>query len=343
MAGPAEPPAMSRLRALLRAPTGRLRTPWRLLVAGLLFLLVNLAVAVVLVTAGLALDPGAADGPRLAGVLVALAGSGLAVAAAVLVAGRYLDHRRVDDLGLSLDAIWWRDLAAGAALGVALVGGAYAAGLAVGVYEATLDPRAPAGYSLPAWLALVGATMVAVGLYEELLLRGYLLTNLAEGLTAFVDRRVAVVAALALSSVAFGLLHGRNPSATTLGVVTITLAGVLLGLGYVYTDRLGLPVGLHVTWNLTHVLLGVPVSGLELGVRLVETSTSGRELVHGGAFGPEGGVLGLAATLLGCVAVVAYGRATGRGLQNAVAVPSLRDRSGERENVPENGDREPGA
>lgn len=322
---------MTDLRSLLRAPTGRLRTPWRLLVAGVLLVVVGLAVAVAFVAAGVPVDPGAAEGPGLAVVLLALTLDGVAVAGAVLLAARYLDHRLIADLGLSVDAAWWRDLGVGAALGVGLVGGAYAVGLALGVYEAALDPAGPAGYPLVVWLALVALTMVTVGVYEELLLRGYLLTNLAEGFTAFLDRRAAVLAALAVSSAAFGLLHGSNPSASTLGIATITLAGVLLGLGYAATGQIALPIGLHVTWNLTHVLLGVPVSGLRLGVRLVETETAGAELLHGGSFGPEGGLLGLAATLVGCVVVVAYGRRTGRGFEPSVAVPSLRGERAEDE------------
>ena len=323
-AGP-ETPGMASSGSLLRTRAGRLRSPLRLFIAAVFFAAVSFGSLVAVAAAGVAVDRGAAGGPALAGLLVALTLNGAVLSVATLVAARYLDHRLPGDLGLSIDGEWWRDLAVGAALGVALVGAAYAVGLAVGAYEATLDPRGPDGRSLATWLVLVAATMVAVGVYEELLLRGYLLTNLAEGFAALVGRRAAVGAALAVSSVAFGLLHGVNPDATTLGLLTITLAGVLLGLGYVCTGRLALPVGVHVTWNLTHVLLGLPVSGLELGVRLVATETRGAGVVHGGAFGPEGGVLGLAATLAGTVAVVGYARLTGRGFRADVAVPSLRE------------------
>lgn len=323
-----EPPAMSGSGSLLRSPTGRLRTPWRLLLAALLFVAVEVVVAVAFAAVGIAPTPDAADGPGLAALLVALTASGAAVTAAVLLAGRYLDRRVVADLGLGIDGGWWRDLVAGAALGVALVGTAYLAGVGLGVYRVAVDPAAPAGLPLFAWLALVAAAMVAVGVSEELLLRGYLLSNLAEGFSALVGRRAAVAAALAVSSLAFGLLHGSNPAANPLGLVTVTLAGVVFGLGFVATGRLALPVGLHVTWNLTSILLGVPVSGLEVGVRLLETETAGPALVHGGAFGPEGGLLGVGATLLGCLAVVGYARLTGRELGEGVAgvvEPTLRD------------------
>lgn len=308
----------------LRTDQGRLRLLWRFLLFGLLFLAVDTAVSLSFYLAGLEVfDPADATGAELAGVLALFVVNGAAVVAVTLVAARFLDRRTVADLGVTFDADWWRDLAVGGALGVGLIGGAYLVGLAVGVFEARLVPTAPTGYPLVAWLALVALMMVAVGISEELIIRGYLLTNLAEGFTAVVTDRWAVAGALFVSSVGFGLLHGINPDVTTLGIATITLAGVLLGLGYVLTGSLALPIGVHVTWNLTHVLLGLPVSGLAVDVALVETRHSGPAVVHGGPFGPEGGLLGLTATLLGILAVVGYARHTGREDSTGVAVPTL--------------------
>ncbi|WP_254838998.1 CPBP family intramembrane glutamic endopeptidase [Natronomonas marina] len=315
----------ARIRSWFLAPTGRLRAPWRLLAVGVAFFLVNLLVVGLALSAGYPVDPTTATGAGLAAALGVLVANGAAVTAVVVLAARRLDRRVLGDIGCRIDDWWWADLAAGGAVGVGLVGGGYAVGLAIGVYRVTVAPAAPSAYSLLVWLAIVAAAMVAVGVYEELLLRGYVLTNLAEGLTAFLDGRRSVVGALALSSVGFGFLHGLNPSASRLSLATITLAGLMLGLGYVYTGSLALPVGVHVTWNLTHVLLGLPVSGLVVPVRLVETTVSGDPLVHGGAFGPEGGLLGLGTTLLGCLVVVGYARLTGRGFQEEIAVPALGD------------------
>lgn len=325
MRSDSEPQGMARSGSLLRTPAGRLRTPLRLVVATGLFGAVSFGTTLVLAAAGVSVDPESTASPGLAGVLVALTLNGAALSAAVVVAARFLDRRHLVDVGLWLNPGWWRDLGVGAAIGVGLIGGVFLVGVGLGVYEATLDPGAPGDSPVAAWVLLVAATMAAVAVYEELLLRGYLLTNLAEGFTAAVGRSAAVGAAGLVSSVAFGLFHGVNPGASTLGLVTITLAGGLLALGYVYTGGLALPVGLHTTWNLTHVLLGLPVSGVELGVRLVATEPRGAEVVHGGAFGPEGGVLGLAATGLGAVAVVGYARLTGRGFRTDVAVPALRE------------------
>lgn len=315
---------MSRFRALLRAPSGRLRTPWRLLLAAVFFLLVNLGVAVAFAAAGIDIGE-SGSGSTSAGLLSALILTGIALSVAALVAARYLDHRTFGDLGLNVDDRWWRDLAAGATLGVALVGSVSLLGSAVDIYTIRFDPTSPSGYPLVAWFVLLAATMVAVGVYEELLLRGYVLGNLAEGFTAFLGPRAATVGALVVSSVTFGFLHGMNPSATPVSLLTITLAGVMLGVGYVCTDRLALPIGLHITWNLTHALFGHPVSGLGFGIRLFRTEPSAPELLSGGAFGPEGGLFGLAATLVGCLAIVAYARLSGRGFEANIAEPRLRE------------------
>ncbi len=314
----------TRIRQWLRTPAGRLRAPWRLLVVGVGFLLVTLGVTVGALVLGVPVDPTRAGGPALAAALGVLVANGVAVTAFVLVAARSLDHRVPGDLGWRLDDRTAPDLAAGLAAGTGLVGAAYAVGVAIGAYRPAVDPAAPAGYPFAAWLAVLAAAMVAVGVYEELLLRGYVLTNLAEGFTAFVGARGAVAAALGVSSVAFGLLHGLNPSASRLSLATITLAGVMLGVGYVGTGSLSFPVGVHVAWNLTQVLLGLPVSGLDVPVRVVRTTVAGDPLVHGGTFGPEGGLIGLGMTAAGCVVAAAYGRLAGRGAWTDVAVPALK-------------------
>lgn len=313
------------VRRWLRTPTGRLRAPWRLLVVGVAFVLVTLGVAVGALAAGAPVDPTRASGPVLAAALGVLVVNGAAVTALVLAAARLLDRRVQADLGVRLDARFRLDLAAGGTVGVGLVGGAYAVGVALGAYDPAVAPAAPAGYSLLAWIAMLAAAMVAIGVNEELLLRGYVLTNLAEGFTAFLDGRGAIAAALGVSSLAFGLLHWLNPSATRLSLANITLAGVMLGLGYVCTRSLAFPIGVHVAWNLSQVLLGLPVSGLDVPVRLVETTVAGDPIVHGGAFGPEGGLLGLGMTLVGCLVTVAYARLSGRGFSREISVPALGD------------------
>ncbi|MEF8777806.1 MAG: type II CAAX endopeptidase family protein [Natronomonas sp.] len=310
-------------RSYLRTPSGRLRTPWRLLVATVFFVAVSIAGSIAfLAINGLFFS---VEGPFLiVGLGIA---SGIAVAIGVGVAARWLDHRSLRDLGLAVDIEWWRDLAFGLALGGGSIAMLYLFGSALGVYRPRFAPAAPDGSTVVVGFAVVALFMCLVGFYEELVFRGYFLTNVAEGLADFTNMRRATFGAVALSSLGFALVHGLNPNMSLLGVGTITVAGIALGLGYVLTGRLALPIGFHITWNLAHFVFGLPVSGLDLGVRLFETERVGSALVHGGAVGPEGGVLGLVTTLLGCLVVFLYGRwSSGGAIRSDIATsPASRD------------------
>jgi hypothetical protein len=81
----------------------------------------------------------------------------------------------------------------------------------------------------------------------------------------------------------------------------------LLGLGYVLTGELVLPIGVHVAWNFFEGnLYGFPISGSMTSILAI--NQHGPDTVTGGAFGPEGGLLGVGAILLGILATVAWAR-----------------------------------
>jgi hypothetical protein len=106
---------------------------------------------------------------------------------------------------------------------------------------------------------------------------------------------------------AFGAVHLTTPTATLASGVGITVAGVTLAAGYVLTGDLAIPVGLHVTWNtFQSAVYGFPVSGIEVGVAVLAVRQRGPPLFTGGRFGPEAGLLGIAAALVGLVAIAAW-------------------------------------
>ena len=114
------------------------------------------------------------------------------------------------------------------------------------------------------------------------------------------------------SSALFGLFHLGSPDVSPLSVTVIVLWGVLGGVAYALTGRLALSAGVHITWNLFEGnIFCYSVSGLSYpaeAVTLLSVEHTGPKLWTGGTFGPEGGLLGLLAVVVGIALVVAWTR-----------------------------------
>jgi hypothetical protein len=313
----------ARLRDLVwNGDTERPRLPWRLLVwlvllVGLGFLAQLLIVLVrsppaepllVLVTPGLSPDRALVAVLNVVFLVLQL----VVTVGSVYVAGRYLDRRQFRDFGFRLDREWWIDLGFGLALGAGLMTGVFLFELLVGwvtVRELVFVARAESPFW--PWFLWGLVSFVAVGIYEELLFRGYLITNLAEGLTWFehVGRATAVALAVLVTSLFFGVAHAGNPNATLASTAGIVVAALMLAGGYVLTGELAIPIGVHITWNFFQgPVYGFPVSGTNSGVALVATEQSGPTALTGGSFGPEAGLIGLVAAGIGLVLVALWVR-----------------------------------
>lgn len=271
-------------------------------------------------------------GPTVAAVgeVVLLAGIGGATLAII----RFVDGRYLHDIGLGLNSHWRREFLFGLALGAGMVVGIVGPALALGF--ATVDGTlVNSEAALLGELSVVSGLVVGAGFFlvlgalEEILFRGYLLVNVAEGLAGLLDDTGAIRVGVVVSSVAFGVVHALNPDASVLSTVNIMLVGGVLAVGYVLTDSLAIPIGVHVAWNYAlGVVFGLPVSGLTTGVALVDLELDGSTLVTGGAFGPEGGLLTLVALGI-AVAGIAWllrRREGGLALERTVAQPDLHTR-----------------
>ncbi|QLG28303.1 CPBP family intramembrane metalloprotease [Halorarum halophilum] len=239
----------------------------------------------------------------------------VAVTLAVLLVARFVDRRRLSDLGLRRERGWLADLGFGLVLGVGLQALVAVVGLAAGWYRLAGVLVGP-----PIGLLTTLALFVGVGVYEELLIRGYLLTNLGEWFGRHAGSIRAAALALLASSGVFGAAHLANPGSTAVSTLGITFAGVFLGLGYLLTGRLSLPIGVHISWNYAQgSVFGFPVSGLNVESSLLALEPTGPRVVTGGSFGPEAGLLGTLALCVGIAATVLWVRwRGGRGLDGRV-------------------------
>jgi len=139
----------------------------------------------------------------------------------------------------------------------------------------------PAGWGRPSGFAAGLFFALLAGITEEILFRGLLFR-----LTAKI---AGTWGALLLTSAVFGLAHAANPGATFRSSLAIALeAGMLLGAAYAATQRLWLPIGLHVGWNFTEgSVFGMSISGGSASAGMLQGSLAGPPLLTGGAFGPE--------------------------------------------------------
>lgn len=302
-----------RLRALFRVPA----------TAGLLLLVVTLVLSIV----------GAANSilglPSIFPQVVAFS---LVIVGLVALAW-FVDRRHLRDMGLGLDRQWGRDLLVGLAVGAVMV--TVAVGLLVLTGFASVDTTYAVenpDFSFNAGSTLAGLVygllfFTVFATLEEVLVRGYLLVNIAEGIRRVSpsDRR-AVLGAIVGTSILFGLLHAANPGGTALSLVNITVAGLFFGVAYAATDRLAFPIGAHIGWNFTvGSLFGLPVSGLRTDSALLGVEPEGSTLVTGGSFGPEGGVamlVGLGVGVAVFVLWVRYQYGT-LAINERIAVPDL--------------------
>jgi uncharacterized protein len=218
---------------------------------------------------------------------LAFAGTSV-VAVAALAAGAILiraaDGRPVAALGIGLSRETPLHLGLGGLIGTAALVAAVAALLLTGSLRYSAEPGTVGG-----WLAILlvhGAVFAVAALAEEAVFRGY-------PFQVFVRAAGPVVAAVG-SSALFAIVHARNPEVGVLGLVNIFLAGLMLAVAYLRTLSLWFATAVHLGWNwATASLFDLPVSGLTaFETPLYDAVIAGPDWWSGGAFGPEGGVVG---------------------------------------------------
>ncbi|MBL0163823.1 MAG: CPBP family intramembrane metalloprotease [Xanthomonadales bacterium] len=193
-----------------------------------------------------------------------------------------LRREPLSSVGFRLDRRWWKESATGTLIGAAsmlvIVGLIW---MADGI-RLQLDPLRSASALL---YGLYLFTCVA--LFEETLFRGFLFQRMVDG--------VGVWAAQILVALLFAMGHWGNPgmSGATEVVATLDLGlgAVMLGLAWLRTGSLALPIGLHLGWNwMQGNVLGFGVSGFDYAGWFKPTFLGRPQWVTGGEFGPESSV-----------------------------------------------------
>jgi len=162
---------------------------------------------------------------------------------------------------------------------------------------------APAPYDVTSFLATF-ADIAANAAVEELFFRSLLLSGLVAvlGLARWGSNRWVPVL---ISAALFGLIHASNPGASPISIFGNAMGGLIYGMAFLGARNIWFPFGLHLGWNFTQTLLGLPVSGKNFP-GLFTTTPVGPDLVTGGAFGPEAGVIGIVSRFLVIALLLGY-------------------------------------
>ena len=190
-----------------------------------------------------------------------------------------LEGRSFASVGFSLNRSWLVQFAAGTGLGIALIVITALGILGAGGFHWVRNPAGSVSTLLAgAWLFL------AVGINEEGLFRGYLFQRLVDG--------IGVWPTQLLMAVLFAMVHWGNPGMSGAvkiwATLNIALSAILLGLAYLKTRSLALPIGIHLGWNWAQGnLLGFQVSGTAVEGFWKPSLHAKPAWLHGGAFGLE--------------------------------------------------------
>ena len=138
-------------------------------------------------------------------------------------------------------------------------------------------------------IILLFLLFIAVSIAEETYVRGYVLKNLLKSFNTIIS--------LIISSAIYSLLHFFNPNVNYIALTELFIAGILLGISYVYTKNLWFPIALHLSWNFFQVMFGFNVSGMDT-YSLIEFEIIENNNINGGDFGFEGSYLSILFSLI---------------------------------------------
>jgi len=208
------------------------------------------------------------------------------------------ENEELVSIGLRLDSKFFGELSLGALLGMAII---FASAASIMLFGGLTFKRA-ASADLGALFFQLGP-FLAVGVFEELVFRGYAFQRAV--------RRLGGTFALLLFALFFVAAHLGNPGmegdTRILACLDIGIASLLLGLAYLKTGSLALPIGIHTGWNWVQGgVLGIGVSGTKSSGFFSPVYLDAPKWLTGGDFGLEASLPTAFVTLVACLLLILW-------------------------------------
>jgi len=206
-------------------------------------------------------------------------------------------RKKVDGLSIYSLGFQWKGFGINALIGLGVAVGIIGVGTILLSTGGNLTFKgisfAPLNFSVSTLL------FIFVAFVEEIIVRGYVLSNLMESMNRWL--------ALFISAILFSIMHLANPDITLMAELNIFVAGVLLGVNYIYTKNLWFAIFFHFAWNFFQgTIIGYHVSGMSIDTGLFEIYINGPDEITGGSFGFEGSAFALILQVIAIISLAMY-------------------------------------
>lgn len=130
---------------------------------------------------------------------------------------------------------------------------------------------------------------------EEIYTRGWIIPLFSKNYSVFV--------AILVSTLFFVVGHVGNNGFNLVSIISLILFSILLSILFLKADNIWICGALHSAWNFTQsYLLGFNVSGIETS-SILHFSQTTPNIINGGVYGPEAGLISLLVTFLAIIFV----------------------------------------
>ncbi|MEG0295344.1 MAG: CPBP family intramembrane glutamic endopeptidase [Clostridium sp.] len=124
---------------------------------------------------------------------------------------------------------------------------------------------------------------ISIGIAQEVLTRGYYMSVLKQARNKYV--------VLFVPAILFAIMSLGSKGMGIIPFINLCLMGITFAYMFVKSKSLWMPIGFHIMWSyIQGYVFGFNVSG-EKVVGLYEVSITQSNLINGGTFGPEGGLV----------------------------------------------------
>lgn len=203
---------------------------------------------------------------------------------------RFIQKRRMDAIGFTRQRAG-KDYLIGFGMGFVL----FSATVLLCVLTGAIKVNGFSGTFSIGVFVLFTVGFMLQGMSEEVICRGYLMVS--------IGRRYSMWVAILSNALIFAALHLLNNGISVLAFINLVLYGIFASLYFIERGSIWGIAAFHSVWNLVQGnFWGLRVSGIVTECSVFRsTLTDNRDIINGGAFGPEGG---LAVTIVLAVGIV---------------------------------------